>query len=731
MSTTVNHDDVIAVELHQRGVRNIAREMALTLQRTSGSRIVTESKDFSTCILDADGRQLAFSGSVTFHIATSVLGLDAVRTRFDAADIEPGDAFLCNDPHTSGAIHQGDVGVLMPYFHEGVLVAWGYVNEHVVDVGGMAVSGFAPGATDCFAEGLRFPGTRVARGGVLDPQWEEFIATNVRMPVVVLNDVRSLLAANNAGHRRITALIDRIGPESFRSRNLASQELSESAVRRIFAGLPDGTYDSTDWVEFDGAGRQDLYEVRCRLVVDGDQVSLQFRGDPQADAFINGAAPAVIGQAWATLMAQLLYDVPVNAGIWPPVTFDLGPRGTVVNSQPPAAVSMSHMETGMQINKLVCDVLSQACALSDDPAINSRVAGQHSADLAMFSASGRDRRTGKPVVVFPGSIGFGCGGGGQTVLDGLETYGSQPNIGQSTLDVEMEEASHPGMILWRTIAPDTGGPGTFRGGNGLDSAIAILESDRLHGGAFNSCSLVAPRGSSGGFPGSTADWTLYRETNILGLLDDGVLPTLERLEGTADPVRAKSGSLVLGRGDVFRSVHGGGGGVGDPLLRDPDMVLHDIRDGYVSAEHARAVYGIVLGDDGAVEGAATDLARTEIRRARLGSEPSARGALLTAHRPLTFSAGTWTCSACDEQLATEGGNWRTTARTTESEISEMLGAMGLRGRRRRDGRAVVAREHYCPSCASALGVDVTLDGNDAVAVSRPGTIDPLPREDES
>ena len=110
--------ELIDVEVHQKSIRNIASEMAITLMRTSGSPVVTEAKDFSTCILDAKLEQLAFSGYVTFHIATAVPGVEAVLRNVPIEEIAPGDAFICNDPHTSGAIHQGDIGIVMPFFFE-------------------------------------------------------------------------------------------------------------------------------------------------------------------------------------------------------------------------------------------------------------------------------------------------------------------------------------------------------------------------------------------------------------------------------------------------------------------------------------------------------------------------------------------------------------------------------------------------------------------------------------
>src|SRR4030088_1534442 len=189
--------DVIRAEVLRKGLEAIANEMAVTLVRTSGSPVVTEGKDFSTCLLDDEGEQIGFVGYVPFHIAPSILGIEAVRRQYELSELRPGDGFLMNDPYTSGAIHQGDIGVAMPYFHKGDLVGWGHVDEHVLDVGGSAISGFAPEARDCFSEALRFPALRMIEDGVLDREWREFIRTNVRVPAPVLNDIKSMIAAHH------------------------------------------------------------------------------------------------------------------------------------------------------------------------------------------------------------------------------------------------------------------------------------------------------------------------------------------------------------------------------------------------------------------------------------------------------------------------------------------------------------------------------------------------------
>lgn len=726
MKSTLEYD-LIDIEVHQKSIRNIANEMAITLMRTSGSPVVTDAKDFSTCILDANGEQLAFSGFVSFHVSTALLGVQAVMRRVDPSQLRPGDAFACNDPHTSGAVHQGDVGIVMPFFFEGALVAWGYVNEHVLDIGGSAISGFALGAVDSFSESLAFPGTRIARDGSIDPEWEGFIANNVRMSGTVLNDIRSMIAANNAGQRRLEATIAEMGLERFTALNEESKRLSEVGMRSIIREIPDGTYDSSDWVEFDARGIEELHEIHARLIVEGDEMTIQFRGGPQTDSFVNGVEPSVLGQSWTTILAQFAFDIPINAGIWRPVHFDLGPKGTIVNAVAPAPVTMSHIQTGMRVNKLLIDVFSQACSFSPNEKIAARVAGQPAQNQTYFTAFGIDRRSGNPTVSFPMSIGMSSGGAGQSVGDGMEVYAAQAMAGCDMPDVESEEMSQPGMILWRRVSPDTGGAGVFRGGNGVSTCLAILHCDRMNAGAYTNSAYVPPRGVAGGYAGSAGTWTLLRDTNILDLLESGTYPTEESLKGHSIPGPTQSASLTLNRGDVYTVIHGGGGGVGDPLLRDVSRVSADVSDGYVSAGMAANVYGVALDKDANVDEAGTLALRQSIREARIGGKVE-RPILSDAAKfaPLGISDDRWTCKMCGQDLGDTHENWRDQAVTSEQEISARFAELKSNVRKRAQSEHVVLRENSCPGCASSLAVDITLDGHPTVQASRPGVFDPFP-----
>ena len=704
--------EVLRAEVHRKAMDAIALEMGITLVRTSGSPVVTEAKDLSCSVLDDGGEQIGYASFVGLHVSTSFLGVAAVLDAYARDELAPGQAYILNDPHTSGALHEGDVGLVMPYFHEDALVGWGYVNEHMLDVGGSGVSGFAPESRDCFSEGLRFPALKIMRDGELDRDWLRFIANNVRASSAVINDLRSMLAALNVGRVRLAAALAEFGLDAHRRHCAVNKRLSEEMVRGRIAELPDGRYTSLDWVEYDGDGEDGLHELGLELIVDAAELTLRFWGVDQIDAPVNGARPAVMGQAMNTLQCAFLHDVPANAGLWRPVHFDLGAPGSIVNSRPPAAVCFAHVGTGMRIDKLVRDALTQAMSLSESAAVRSRVAGQPCEGTVLITLSGVQRATGRTTVLFPVSPTVPLGGPAQSIGDGLDTYSNTCNIGKGMAAVEMDEVTMPVRILWRRIEPSSGGAGITRGGQGMTSALEIEGAERMSGTVSNNCSLVPPRGAGGGLTGACTEYELLADTNVVRLRAEGRLPMPETIAGRRREL-PQHAHLSVAEGEVFVITNGGGGGLGDPLLRDPEAVATDVRAGYVDARAADVLHGVVLGGEERLDLPATARRRREIRAARLGTAPARKPrptAELEVGIGVRAGAETWACAYCDAALGPLTGNYRDACVTRSRPVTEALGTAHMRVRSRRAGAELVVAEHHCPACASTVRADVILAG---------------------
>jgi N-methylhydantoinase B len=709
-----SNTEVIAAEVHRKALEDLTNEMGITLLRTSGSPVVVEAKDFSTCLMDTTPEHLGFAAYVTFHFATSLIGTELIRDLVAESgdEVKPGDGWVVNDSHIGGAAHPGDVAVITPTFYGAEHLGWAFTNMHVLDVGGSGIGGIAPGAHDLHSEGVLFPAIRMIRNGAIEPEWEQFMMANSRAPGPVLNDLRSMIASNNVGNRKLTEIIDSFGLERYQHFCALNKDMSEEVLRERISRMPDGFYEAVDWNEFDGHdGDDQLLEIRVRMEVDGSDLRLDFSGAPQIDAFVNGGKGAVWGQIITPILTTLAYgDLPVNGGLWRPIHIGLGEPGSIVNPTPPAPVSSGHTEAGARACKLTKNVLSQALALSDDPVLRGRLGAQAHDGTPVTALFGPNQHGGQSVILYLDNV-TGIGGGAQTIQDGQDMYGVTAMTGCGMSDLETHEAEDPVLFLWRQVAANSGGPGLYRGGQGLEQAFSIAYADQMGGPAWASCLKVPASGFGGGYPAGASDFVLIRESNVADLLARGEAAVASSLEGKAEVTRGKVGHVRYSRDDVSVVISGGGGGVGDPLLRESEQVAADVKAGWITADHAVAAYGVVVNEASEVDVAKTKQRREAIRRQRVGGEPSRPPkAPESVGVSVVQVDGAWQCASCAEQLGAGADNWRDRAVLAEADIAVRYAELKMQVRARVDGPPVLLREYFCPACAAVLTVDVAVEG---------------------
>jgi N-methylhydantoinase B len=707
--------DIVEVEVFRKALENLTNEMAITLKRASGSTIVVDTHDFSTAIFDAAGEQLAFSGWVTMHCAASYLGVrDTVALYADDPELRRGDAIIVNDPYTSGALHQADVGLVTPMFAGDDLIGWSFSNVHVLDIGGSAIGGLATTAHDVWSEALRLPPVKIAKEGVLDPAWERTIAAAVRLPDAVINDLRGMIAANHTAQRKVDELVERYGVGRYRQLSEISKDLTEDALKDKIAKLPDGEYVAEEWIEYDGHGVEELLRLQCTMTIAGDRMKIALTGDPQIDAPVCGAPPGVIGSVMSAMLCMLTFDIPMNQGVWRHIEFDLGPRGTVVNAEPPAPVSLSHVGSGFRAGKAFNDVLAQACALSEFPELRSRAAAapQNAVPSALFFG---ENQFGRPTVSVLLATAIGVGGGAQSIMDGQDCYGAQSMQGTRMPDVEVLEGQEPMLVLYRKLIANSGGPGAFRGGMGLQEATVLWSTDAMRGVVQSHCERVPPRGISGGMPGGGGRITMIRGSDARAKLEAGEFRGVEGLESEALP---SISDTTIGRDDVIVMSGGGGGGVGDPLRRDPQAVAMDLREDRITAAAAAEVYGVAVDAAGGLLIERTEALRGRLRRERLcaanapppSREVTERGDPAVA---LVETDTGWLCAACGQPLSGREGDWREAAVTWTTSAAAALRGRGQMVRECAETEPVFERTSACGGCGSLLLVEI---GREAASV---------------
>jgi N-methylhydantoinase B len=723
--------DPITAEVLRMRLNNIVEEMGATLRNTSGSPILTEANDFSTNILDADAGVYASGSFIIFHLGGATECVKSILERYPKADLRPGDAIIMNDPYL-GSPHKPDVGILTPVHYEGELVNWVWSAAHQYDVGGISPGSFSPQVMDTYGEGMLIPPLKIAREGVINDDLRQMIEANSRLGSQVFNDLRCLIAANNVALGRIQEAIEQYGLETYRLYCNITGLLSERAFRERIAQLPDGVYRTVDWVEHDGHEHA-LYEVRCAMTVDGDTLDFDFEGtSPQAPGLVNCGPGGLLGNIMSPIIQMVCYDLEINFGLVQSVSINAA-KGTIINATEPAATGYGHLDAGYKVAKVVTELLSQALQRSGDPWLQSRAMGQFNDSWSVETWGGADQH-GKPFA-WLNMDGGGFGGGAQSVVDGMDVAGDLSSAGNAIPDIEWTEQMYPALHLWRRLEPNSGGPGSKRGGAGLDFAWTMWnsKSDSLTGAVIMAMSAIPSRGHGGGWPGSAPRIIQLGDTNLGELLERQAWPTPDSLEAAEEFVSPpKHAPLTLHRGQVIRHFTGGGAGFGDPLLRGANEVAREVASGWLTTGHARQVYGVEATEDGHVDAPTTEKLRRSIRTTRLGYEakdiprPSkSQGNANGKHTDdrlvelyLKDDGSNIACLLCDTRLCGSDQDWRDHARVVDQELSSRLAQVEMWALLRQDG-PIRFIEFFCPGCGTALRTQVT-----AKDVVKPDSVEP-------
>jgi N-methylhydantoinase B len=562
--------DPFALELIKNALVALADEMALTIHRTARSFVVKEALDFSTALFLADGQLIAQGTCLPFHLGAMPFAVKSVVNAYRGR-ILPGDLYITNDPY-DGSTHLPDIVLVKPIFSDGRLIGYSVALAHMTDIGGRIPGGNASDSTEIYQEGLRIPPSRLWREGEPDETMFRLIAKNVRVPDKVLGDIRSLVAACTVGEREFARLAERYGHAAFEQSCRDLLDYTERFTRSEIARLPQGTWQFVDWLDGDGIDPDPIKFVATVTIGAGD-MTIDLTGTaPQVRGAINCVYPFTLSTALACVRSIVDLSIPNNAGYFRPIRV-IAPEGTVVNPRPPAAVAARGI-TGIRIADTIFGALAQAV-----PDILP-ACGANAPDVGI-STGGVDPE-GNAFVYLEFLLGSWGGGPHR---DGMDAC-TGTLVNYSNAPAEMIEADQPIAVERYAFAPDTGGPGKYRGGLAIerhlrfraDRATLQIRSDRRD---------HPPYGLQGGMPGAGSDVRILRA------------------DGREEACPAKFLTTV-NSGDVLKVRLAGGGGHGDPRERDPDAVLADVLEGKMSIAHARRAYGVVIaGDPPAVDRAAT------------------------------------------------------------------------------------------------------------------------------
>lgn len=555
--------DPVTFEVLKNSFITSVDQMAEQMLRTCYSFVIY-NRDFSNALHDAKGNSVAQGNQdIAVHVGTLHFTCKDVIRVF-AGEMLPGDVYAINDPYAGGT-HFSDVRLVRPIFDDDDVIGFSQSNGHWSDLGGSVPGSFDVSARDMFREAVRITPVRLFRAGEFCHDVANMLAQNTRDPASIIGDIHSQAGATAVGEREILRLVRKYGADQVLQGMDEVQNYVEAAVRNRIAALPDGEWETVDYIDRDPARGEGMIPIRVKMAIKGDVITYDFEGSHPTISSIYNSAPGATFSAVVAGMKTFFPDLPLNSGFYRVIDIK-APQNSVVSAQWPVAVTGFLMPFEKIMNAIfemwsqIVSERSIACAFN----------------LEYLLAGGRDLRSpDKPIFMFyewlPGGWGGRNGKDGSDVTTACFGTGlmSQPNEGN--------ERVNPTRTVEFQILCDSAGPGKWRGGAGVQKTSVLLESEDAVMSYICDRERAVVWGIEGGLPSMPHGLSIRR-----------------RGEKESKWLGSVFSDYPVHTGDEFARPTAGGGGYGDPLERDPQAVCGDVANDYVSIERAAKDYGVVL-----------------------------------------------------------------------------------------------------------------------------------------
>jgi N-methylhydantoinase B len=711
--------DPITYQVLRNRFWNLNLDHSDTIKRVSGSPLIVYMDDFNTSLLTENGDTLVCGPSIQYFTGHSDHAVKwTLENRSASPGIEEGDIFLHNDPYI-GTAHQMDVAIYAPLFCDGKLFCWILSCCHVGDIGGTIPGSFVPDAPDIYSEPTPVPPIKLARGDVVQQDVADSFIRKSRLPDLLALQLRSQIAGIRSTRARMQELLDEHGPKIVKGAMRRLIRDCSVAVGERLSRIPDGRWEET--VLLGSLGPEDKKAHRLVTSVEkrGDRLFFSNAGTDEQYMAANCTYSAWRAAIVCAVSSQLGWDqLYCPAGVVDHV--ELHPEPGLLNCATyPAAVSPGTcaIASVYSASQVVSKML-----LSGPEELRNRANASGGVSLpGWWVAAGHDRN-GRFVADLTGDSLNGAIGA-FPFRDGVDTGGAWWWPRSVSGNAEEWEQSIPFMYLYRREQRDSGGPGRWRGGNGVeiavighktpDQMVAIISADPA---------VNASPGLAGGHPAHSGNYLSASETSLRKTFAEGRLPaSREELEDTVPNLARVSPKALfpLLEHDVFVVEYSAGGGFGDPLERDPELVAADVASQRTTTHDAAHSYGVVVDAGGAVDKAATDERRTAAREARL---KSVNGAAADRQGKVSLDAvevepwenlavvavdgqRVWACSSCGEGLGPASGNYKLAAATHDSDPHD---ADPVRYPEPSDfcDDPIVLRQFFCPGCGALFNTEI-------------------------
>jgi len=555
--TAVRTLDPITTEIVRSAFSAAADEMNATLIRSAYTPIIYEMKDCSVALLDADHRVLGQSAGLPIFLGNLEICTRLTEEMYGREGWQPGDVWIMNDSYLTGT-HLNDMTVFGPIFVDDELVGFAACRAHWLDVGAKDPGG-PMDSTEIYQEGIRLGPMKVVDGGVQRRDVADLLGRNSRFSYPAVGDLGAQIACVRTGQRRLEAIIAKYGKETIDAARDEIFAQTERFERAAVAAIPDGVYRAEGSLDNDGNGTDPCW-VRLTVEIRGDEMTIDLT---ETDDAKHG--PVNCGEAQAISACRVAYKLlinpgnPPNGGAFRPLTVEVR-RGSMLGAEEPYPCQWYFTPLGLLIDLVVK-------ALAD--VLPDQAAGASYGDSMVIGITGIDHRNGRPWLDLEPTVG---GWGAWRGSDGEDGLINNVNGSLKDLPIEVLETKFPMRMTEYAFRTDSGGAGRWRGGNGIvrEYTIDCPEAQLF---LWFERSVTPAWGLAGG--------------------GDATPPVVVVNPNTGHERRMlKASRVALVRGDVIRTMTGGGGGFGEPRERDPEDVRRDVRNRHVTPEAARDVYGV-------------------------------------------------------------------------------------------------------------------------------------------
>jgi len=550
--------NIFTLEIIKDSLVALGDEMFNAMIRTSMSPIIYETTDFAVGATDALGNLLAQGNGVTAFLATLDTAVASTLQHYESSEIRPGDVFITNTPYEGGGTHLSDVVILIPVFHDDVLVAWTVNKAHWTEVGGAQPGSVSTNATEIYQEGLRFTFVKLYDQGKLNQPLMQIIRDNVRLPDSTIGDMHAGVAAARVGEKRILELVSRYGRGSVLKAMDELLDYGERMTRDALSKLPQGVYEAEDVVEDDGLGNGP-FTIKVKVTITPDKLIADYTGSaPQVPGPINCSYTGLVTGARCLFKAITNAEIPANGGCFRMLEV-ICPPGTIISAVAPAPVSLYYEPLTAAI-----DVFWKALA----PILPDRLPAGHQRSVGATFISGLHPDTGELFVMGEPLVG---GWGASDAADGDNGQFCCANGETYNIPCELFETRYGLQVTQYAFHNQDGGAGRFRGGKGvvLDYRVTC---DRAFLTYAASRTSSRPWGLAAGQEGSNN----YAE--------------IHRRDGSVERHNMCT-TIPVERDEVIRIYSGTGGGYGNAADRPREKVKADLKNGFISRDQAIEIYG--------------------------------------------------------------------------------------------------------------------------------------------